>query len=98
MPCYTRGVNPPLPRKKPRKKPVKNQQQPEGDEAAGPALHIHSVEAGPEQDDERWTWCYVEPATGIELFSNETYATREGATEYARRAYPDVPFADEEEE
>lgn len=71
---------------------MKNQQPPEADKAAAPALHIHSVE------EDRWTWCYVEPATGIELFSNETYATREGAVEYARRAYPDVPFADEEEE
>lgn len=40
-----------------------------------------------------WTWRYVEP--GVELNSNETYATREAATNAARRAYPDLSVTDE---
>jgi hypothetical protein len=47
---------------------------------------------------DRWAWRWVEPASGIELHSNETFATREGAKESARGAYPDVPFAGEEED
>lgn len=79
---------------------MKSQQPPESGGASGPRLHIHAIEAGPERSSEgsavRWTWCYVEPDSGVELFSNETYATSEGAADYARRAYPDVPFADDD--
>jgi hypothetical protein len=49
-------------------------------------------------DGERWTWRYVEQETGIELHSNETFSSREVAVDWARRAYPDVPLADDEEE
>ena len=56
-----------------------------------PQIHIDPVE------DERWTWRYVERETGIELHSNETFSSREAAADWARRAYPDVRFADDEE-
>ncbi len=49
-------------------------------------LRVQSAEGG------RWTWCYVEP--DVELFSNETYATADDARRLARRAYPDVAFAE----
>ncbi|MDQ4097608.1 MAG: hypothetical protein M3144_07055 [Actinomycetota bacterium] len=49
-------------------------------------------------EDDGWTWCYVDPAHDIELFSNETYESSETAAEWARRAYPEVPFADAEAE
>ena len=54
-------------------------------------LRVRSVEG------DGWTWCYVEPEDDIELYSNETYATADAAKDWARRAYPDVPFADDEE-
>ncbi len=47
-------------------------------------------------EDGRWTWRYVEPETGVELDSNESFASRESAVDWARRAYPDLPFADDE--
>lgn len=47
-------------------------------------------------DDGRWAWRYLEPATRIELNSNETYSTREAAQQAARRAYPDVPLPEED--
>ena len=43
----------------------------------------------------RWRWCYCDEPTGVTLESNETYATREEAADWSRRAYPDVPFADD---
>ena len=55
-------------------------------------LRVHSVEDG------GWTWCYVEPEDGVELYSNETYANAEDAKDWARRAYPEVPLAEEEGE
>ena len=55
-------------------------------------LRVESVE------DDRWTWRYVEPEDGVELHSNETYATADDAKDWARRAYPDVPLAEDEEE
>ncbi len=58
---------------------------------ADPRPRIHLDPAG----DERWTWRYVEDETGLELYSNETFSSRETAMEWARRAYPDVPFVDE---
>jgi hypothetical protein len=48
-------------------------------------------------EDDGWTWCYVEPENGVRLYSNETYATADDAKDWARRAYPDVPLAAEEE-
>ncbi len=48
-------------------------------------------------EDSAWTWCYVEPGHHVELYSNEFYRTAEEAKEWARRAYPDVPFGDDEE-
>ncbi len=54
-------------------------------------LRVEAVE------DDGWTWCYVEPENGVELYSNETYATADDAKESARRAYPDVPLAADEE-
>jgi hypothetical protein len=54
-------------------------------------LRVESLE------DDVWTWCYVEPAHDVELYSNETYTTVEDAKEWARRAYPDVPFAEDED-
>ncbi len=65
---------------------MKNQQPAD----ARPEIHVYPVEG------ERWTWRCVEAATGLELHSNETFSTREGAVDWARRAYPDVPFADDE--
>lgn len=53
-------------------------------------LRVEAVE------DDGWTWCYVEPEDGVELYSNELYATVDDAKDWARRAYPDVPLADEE--
>ncbi len=49
-------------------------------------------------DEYGWTWCYVEPETDVELYSNETYPTADDARDWARRAYPDVPFGEDEEE
>ena len=46
-------------------------------------------------DQRRWVWRYVEPEEGVELYGNETYGTAHEARESARRAYPDVAFADE---
>ncbi len=56
-----------------------------------PELHLDRLE------EERWTWRYVERETGVELHSNETFSSREAASDWARRAYPDVPFADDED-
>ena len=50
-------------------------------------LRVEAVE------NDGWTWCYVEPENGIELYSNETYTTVDDARQWARRAYPDVPLA-----
>jgi hypothetical protein len=47
-------------------------------------------------EDDRWTWRYVEGESDVELHSNETFSSREAAVDWARRAYPDVPFADAE--
>lgn len=54
-------------------------------------LRVEAVE------DDRWTWSYVQPEDGVELYSNETYATADDARDWARRAYPDVELADDEE-
>ena len=54
-------------------------------------LHIDATEG------DRWTWRYVEQETGVELHSNETFSSRDVAVDWARRAYPDVPFVDDEE-
>ena len=54
-------------------------------------LRVHRVE------DDGWTVCYVEPEDGVELYSNETYGTVDDARDWARRAFPDVPFADDDE-
>lgn len=67
---------------------MKSQQPPDG---PGAALRVDSTEDG------RWTWSYSEPATDLTLHSNETFATREAAMDWAQRAYPDVPFADEQD-
>jgi hypothetical protein len=48
-------------------------------------------------EDDGWTWCYVEPEHHVELYSNETYASADVARAWARRAYPDVPFAKDQE-
>ena len=53
-------------------------------------LRVHRVE------DDGWTVCYVEPDAGVELYSNETYATVDAAKDWARRAYPDLPFAEDD--
>ena len=53
-------------------------------------LRVQAVE------DDGWTWCYVEPDHDVELYSNETYSTAEDAREWARRAYPDLSFGDDE--
>jgi hypothetical protein len=53
-------------------------------------LRIEAVEDG------RWTWCYVEPENGVELYSNETYARVDDAKDWARRAYPDLPLGEGE--
>lgn len=52
---------------------------------AAPELHVDEVEG-------RWAFRYVEG--DMELNSDETVATREEATDYARRAYPDVELQD----
>ncbi len=53
-------------------------------------LRVDSVEG------DGWTWCYVEPDDGVELYSNETYPKVDDAKNWARRAYPDLAFADDE--
>ncbi|MCA1672700.1 MAG: hypothetical protein LC799_11020 [Actinobacteria bacterium] len=55
-------------------------------------LRVQSVEG------DGWTWCYVEPEDGVELYSNETFSTADEAKDWARRAYPDLPFAEADEE
>ncbi len=54
-------------------------------------LRVRSLE------DDVWTWCYVEPDNHVELYGNETYPTADDAREWARRAYPEVPFGDDED-
>jgi hypothetical protein len=54
-------------------------------------LRVQAVE------ENGWTWCYVEPENGVELYSNETYPTVDEAKDWARRAYPDVPLAADQE-
>ena len=54
-------------------------------------LRVEAVE------DDGWTWCYVEPENGVELYSNELYSTVDDAKDWARRAYPDVPLAEDGE-
>ena len=54
-------------------------------------LRVEAVE------DDGFTWCYVEPDSGVELYSNETYATADEAKEWARRAYPDLQLAADQE-
>ncbi len=49
-------------------------------------------------DGHGWTWCYVEPEGDVELYSNETYGSADEAREWARRAYPDLAFAEDEAE
>ncbi len=48
-------------------------------------------------DEHGWAWCYVEPDNDVELFGNETYRNADEAREWARRAYPEVPFAEDDE-
>ena len=55
-------------------------------------LRVQSVEG------DGWTWCYVEPEDGVELYSNETFSTVDEAKDWARRAYPDLSFAEADEE
>jgi hypothetical protein len=55
-------------------------------------LRVEAVE------DDGWTWCYVEPENGVKLYSNETYTTVDDAEQWARRAYPDVPLAEDQDE
>jgi hypothetical protein len=55
-------------------------------------LRVRSV------DDDEWTWSYVEPDNDVELYSNEVYPTAEDARDWARRAYPKVPFAEHDED
>lgn len=62
-------------------------------DAAGVApaeLRVYRLEDG------GWTWCYIEPATDVELQSNTTYAGQEQAAAAARQAYPDTPISGEE--
>ncbi|MDQ4089170.1 MAG: hypothetical protein M3163_02530 [Actinomycetota bacterium] len=54
-------------------------------------LRVEAVEG------DRWTWCYVEPDDGVKLYSNETYATADDAKDWSRRAYPDVPLAEDQQ-
>jgi hypothetical protein len=71
---------------------VKNQQPTDGG-AAGPEgeVRLHQV------SEECWTWSYVEPATGVELYSNSTFSTREAATASAGRAYPDLTVVEDKD-
>ena len=70
---------------------MKNQQPPDGGQGRPAQLHIERY------GDDHWTWRYVEAASGVELHSNETFTSREAAADWARRAYPDVPFAEDED-
>jgi hypothetical protein len=65
-----------------------------GDQSGGPRAELRVASAG----DGRWTWQYVEPDTGVVLHSNETFASREAAEDWARRAYPDLELAEEAED
>lgn len=53
-----------------------------------PLLRVYVAEDG------RWTFCYVDPAAGVELHGNNTYQSAEAAAGAARRAYPGVAFED----
>lgn len=66
---------------------------PDGQGAAAPA-HLRVEHCA----DGRWTWCWVETATGAELYSNTTYAAQEAANAAARRAYPELPLEPQEPE
>ncbi|HJP64804.1 MAG TPA: hypothetical protein VKA30_00710 [Actinomycetota bacterium] len=65
---------------------MKSAQSPD---TAGATLRVAETEDG------RWTWCYCEPGNDLTLYSNETFASREAAMDWAKRAYPEVPFAEE---
>ncbi len=67
--------------------------QPPADGRTGSAGEIHLARIG----DHRWSWRYVESASDIELYCNETFSSREAAIESAGRAYPDVPFAEDDD-
>jgi hypothetical protein len=67
---------------------VKNQQPPED---SGAVLRVEEIEDG------RWNWSYTDPAADMTLHSNETYSSRDVAMDWARRAYPGVPFAEEQD-
>ncbi|HEX2064264.1 MAG TPA: ubiquinol-cytochrome c reductase cytochrome b subunit [Acidimicrobiales bacterium] len=43
--------------------------------------------------DGRWCWTYQEPDVDLELFGNNSFATREEALASAAEAYPDAPVA-----
>lgn len=59
--------------------------------SGGPHLRLNPV------DGDGWTWSYVEPDSDVELHSNERYGSRDEAAEWAKRAYPDLDVADNEE-
>ncbi len=67
--------------------------QPPADGQGGPAAQLLVEKIG----DEQWSWRYLESASGITLHSNETFHSREAAVDSARKAYPDVALADDEE-
>ena len=53
-----------------------------------PKLLVRQLRGG------RWTWCYCDSGIGLTLESNESYASREEAADWSRRAYPDLDVAD----
>jgi hypothetical protein len=59
---------------------------------APPAAHLRLKQS----DDGRWTWCWVQTASGAELSSNTTYASRDGAVAAAGKAYPELSFEPED--
>ena len=61
----------------------------DGSPEAPPELRVYRL------GDRSWAWCYVEPATGIQLHSNTTYGGAEEAAAAACAAYPDLRVAGE---
>lgn len=61
----------------------------DGARAGSPSLRVYEIHDG------TWTWCYDDPAAGVELHSNTDYSSPDEAAAAARQAYPDVALGDD---
>lgn len=55
---------------------------------------MSTAELRVDETDGGWTWRFVEPP--VELYSNETYESRQAAAEAALAAYPDLQLAEDQ--